>query len=82
MNPKGQDVQHVRIVLSGSPEQEASVVINGVEAGSVKVMTQGGEETHLVDIPADLRKENSLNVTIKGNGSKPTPKIYEVRIVK
>lgn len=82
MNTKGQEVQHVRIICNGYENSEAEVFVNGIPAGSFRAMTPGNEETHLIGIPLELRKENVLRVTVKGPEDKITPKIYEVRIVK
>lgn len=82
LNTKGWPVQHVRIALNGREGNEATVLVNGKEAGSIIPHMTGNEEIHLIDIPQEFRSENVLEVTIKGIEGKASPKIYEIRIVK
>ena len=82
LNTKGWPVQHVRIALNGREGNEATVLVNGKEAGSIIPYMPGNEEIHLIDIPQEFRSENVLEVTIKGIEGKASPKIYEIRIVK
>ena len=82
LNTKGWPVQHVRIALNGREGNEATVLVNGKEAGSIIPHMPGNEEIHLLDIPQEFRSENVLEVTIKGIEGKASPKIYEIRIVK
>ena len=82
LNTKGWPVQHVRIALNGREGNEATVLVNGKEAGSIIPHMPGNEEIHLIDIPQEFRSENVLEVTIKGIEGKASPKIYEIRIVK
>ena len=82
LNTKGWPVQHVRIALNGREGNEATVLVNGKEAGSIIPYMPGNEEIHLIDIPQEFRSENVLEVTVKGIEGKASPKIYEIRIVK
>ena len=82
LNTKGWPVQHVRIALNGREGNEATVLVNGKEAGSIIPHMPGNEEIHVIDIPQEFRSENVLEVTIKGIEGKASPKIYEIRIVK
>ena len=82
LNTKGWPVQHVRIALNGREGNEATVLVNGKEAGSIIPHMTGNEEIHLIDIPQEFRSENVLEVTVKGMEGKASPKIYEIRIVK
>ena len=82
LNTKGWPVQHVRIALNGREGNEATVLVNGKEAGSIIPHMPGNEEIHLIDIPQEFRSENVLEVTVKGMEGKASPKIYEIRIVK
>ena len=82
LNTKGWPVQHVRIALNGREGNEATVLVNGKEAGSIIPYMPGNEEIHLIDIPQEFRSENVLEVTVKGMEGKASPKIYEIRIVK
>ena len=82
LNTKGWPVQHVRIALNGREGNEATVLVNGKEAGSIIPHMPGNEEIHLIDIPQEFRSENVLEVTVKGIEGKASPKIYEIRIVK
>ena len=82
LNTKGWPVQHVRIALNGREGNEATILVNGKEAGSIIPHMPGNEEIHLIDIPQEFRSENVLEVTIKGIEGKASPKIYEIRIVK
>ena len=56
------------------------VMVNGLEAGSVKTMMSGTDEMHLVPVPAELQKAGLMTVTIKAMDGKSTPMIYEVRL--
>ncbi|MBR5211315.1 MAG: glycoside hydrolase family 127 protein [Bacteroidales bacterium] len=82
LNTKGWPVQHVRIALNGREGNEATVLVNGKEAGSIIPYMPGNEEIHLIDIPQEFSSENVLEVTVKGMEGKASPKIYEIRIVK
>jgi len=82
LNTKRWPVQHVRIALNGREGNEATVLVNGKEAGSIIPHMPGNEEIHLIDIPQEFRSENVLEVTVKGIEGKASPKIYEIRIVK
>ena len=82
LNTKGWPVQHVRIALNGREGNEATVLVNGKEAGSIIPHMPGNEEIHVIDIPQEFRSENVLEVTVKGIEGKASPKIYEIRIVK
>ena len=82
LNTKGWPVQHVRIALNGREGNEATILVNGKEAGSIIPHMPGNEEIHLLDIPQEFRSENVLEVTVKGMEGKASPKIYEIRIVK
>lgn len=82
LKTKGWPVQHVRIALNGREGNEATVLVNGKEAGSIIPHMPGNEEIHVIDIPQEFRSENVLEVTIKGIEGKASPKIYEIRIVK
>ena len=82
MNTKGWPVQHVRIALNGREGNEATILVNGKEAGSIIPHMPGNEEIHVIDIPQEFRSENVLEVTVKGMEGKASPKIYEIRIVK
>ena len=82
LNTKGWPVQHVRIALNGRDGNEATVLVNGKEAGSIIPHMPGNEEIHVIDIPQEFRSENVLEVTVKGMEGKASPKIYEIRIVK
>ena len=82
LNTKGWPVQHVRIALNGREGNEATILVNGKEAGSIIPHMPGNEEIHLIDIPQEFRSENVLEVTVKGMEGKASPKIYEIRIVK
>lgn len=82
LNTKGWPVQHVRIALNGREGNEATILVNGKEAGSIIPHMPGNEEIHLLDIPQEFRSENVLKVTVKGMEGKASPKIYEIRIVK
>lgn len=82
LNTKGWPVQHVRIALNGREGNEATVLVNGKEAGSIIPHMPGNEEIHVIDIPQEFRSENVLEVTVKGMEGKASPKIYEIRIVK
>lgn len=80
MNPKGNRIQHIRIVCHGQEGNEATVLVNGVEAGNFRTMTPGNDETHLVPVPVELQNADIMTVTIKGIEGKSTPMIYEVRL--
>ncbi len=80
MNPKGKTIQHIRIVCQGQEGNEATVLVNEVEAGNFKTMTPGNEEMHLVPVPAELQNADLMTITIKGIEGKSTPMIYEVRL--
>ena len=80
MNPKDNTIKHIRITCIGSEGNEAMVILNGLEAGSVKTMMPGTDEMHLVPVPAELQNAGLMTVTIKGMGGKSTPMIYEVRL--
>ena len=80
MNPKGNTIQHIRIVCHGQEGNEAMVLVNGLEAGNVRTMTPGNEEMHLVPVPVELQNADIMTVTIKGIEGKSTPMIYEVRL--
>ena len=82
LNTKGWPVQHVRIELNGREGNEATILVNGKEAGSIIPHMPGNEEIHVIDIPQEFRSENVLEVTVKGMEGKASPKIYEIRIVK
>ena len=82
LNTKGWPVQHVRIALNGREGNEATILVNGKEAGSIIPHMPGNEEIHVIDIPLEFRSENVLEVTVKGMEGKASPKIYEIRIVK
>ena len=82
LNTKGWPVQHVRIALNGREGNEATVLVNGKEAGGIIPHMTGNEEIHLIEIPQEFRSENVLEVTVKGMEGKASPKIYEIRIVK
>ena len=82
LNTKGWPVQHVRIALNGREGNEATILVNGKEAGSIIPHMPGNEEIHVIDIPQEFRSENVLEVTVKGMEGKASPKIYEIRIVK
>ena len=80
MNPKGKTIQHIRIVCQGQEGNEATVLVNEVEAGNFRTMTTGNEEMHLVPVPAELQNADLMTITIKGIEGKSTPMIYEVRL--
>lgn len=80
MNPKGKTIQHIRIVCQGQEDNEATVLVNEVEAGNFRTMTPGNEEMHLVPVPAGLQNADLMTITIKGIEGKSTPMIYEVRL--
>lgn len=80
MNPKGKTIQHIRIVCQGQEGNEATVLVNEVEAGYFRTMTPGNEEMHLVSVPAELQNADLMTITIKGIEGKSTPMIYEVRL--
>ena len=80
MNPKGKTIQHIRIVCQGQEGNEATVLVNEVEAGNFRTMTPGNEEMHLVPVPAELQNADLMTITIKGIEGKSTPMIYEVRL--
>lgn len=80
MNPKGKTIQHIRIVCQGQEGNEATVLVNGVEAGNFRTMTPGNEEMHLVPVPAEQQNADLMTITIKGIEGKSTPMIYEVRL--
>lgn len=80
MNPKGKTIQHIRIVCHGQEGNEATVLVNEVEAGNFRTMTPGNEEMHLVPVPAELQNADLMTITIKGIEGKSTPMIYEVRL--
>ena len=82
LNTKGWPVQHVRIALNGREGNEATVLVNGKEAGSIRPYMPGNEEIHAIEIPHEFRSENVLEITVKGIEGKASPKIYEIRIVK
>lgn len=80
MNPKGKTIQYIRIVCQGQEGNEATVLVNGVEAGNFRTMTPGNEEMHLVPVPAEQQNADLMTITIKGIEGKSTPMIYEVRL--
>lgn len=80
MNPKGKTIQHIRIVCQGQEGNEATVLVNEVEAGNFRTMTPGNEEMHLVPVPAEQQNADLMTITIKGIEGKSTPMIYEVRL--
>lgn len=80
MNPKGKTIQHIRIVCQGQEGNEATILVNEVEAGNFRTMTPGNEEMHLVPVPAELQNADLMTITIKGIEGKSTPMIYEVRL--
>ena len=80
MNPKGKTIQHIRIVCQGQEGNEATVLVNEVEAGNFRTMTPGNEEMHLIPVPAELQNADLMTITIKGIEGKSTPMIYEVRL--
>lgn len=80
MNPKGKTIQHIRIVCQGQEGNEATVLVNEVEAGNFRTMTPGNEEMHLVPVPAEFQNADLMTITIKGIEGKSTPMIYEVRL--
>ena len=80
MNPNGNIIQHIRIICTGAQGNEAMVLVNGVEAGSLKTMTPGEEERHLVPVPAELQNADLMTVTVKGMNGQSSPMIYEVRL--
>lgn len=80
MNPKGKTIQHIRIVCQGQEGNEATVLVNEVEAGNFRTMIPGNEEMHLVPVPAELQNADLMTITIKGIEGKSTPMIYEVRL--
>ena len=82
MNTKGNEVKNLRIVCTGREGAEATVTMNGTEAGSFKTVTANTEETHTIQVPAHLAKEDVITVTIRCAGQRMTPMIYEVRLVK
>ena len=82
MNTKGNEVKNLRIVCTGREGAEATVTMNGTEAGSFKTVTANTEETHTIPVPAHLAKEDVITVTIRCAGQRMTPTIYEVRLIK
>ena len=82
LNTKDWPVQHVRIALNGREGNEAVVLVNGKEAGTLKPQMPGNEEIHAIAIPQEFRSESVLEIKVKGVEGKASPKIYEIRIVK
>lgn len=82
LNTRGDIVQNLRITCTGREGSEATVIMNGVEAGTFRSSAANQEEIHLVSVPDSLRSADTLTITIRSSSEKATPMIYEVRLVK
>jgi hypothetical protein len=81
MNTGGNEVKNLRIVCTGREGSEAVIMMNGTEAGRFRTVSPNTEETHLISVPADMTKADTITVTISCSGERSTPMIYEVRLV-
>jgi hypothetical protein len=81
MNTRGNEVKNLRIVCTGRGGSEAVIMMNGTEAGRFRTVSPNTEETHLISVPADMTKADTITVTISCSGERSTPMIYEVRLV-
>lgn len=81
LNSSGIRCEYVRFVCAGREGSEATVGINGNEAGTVKIAGTG-EEIHVIMIPEEFRSADHITVKVMHTGEGMSPKFYETRLVK
>ena len=81
LNTSGIGCQYVRFICAGREGSEATVEINGNEAGTVKIAGTG-EEIHVIMIPEEFRNADLITVKVMHTGEGMSPKFYETRLVK
>ena len=81
MNTRGHEVKYLRIICTGRDGSEATVTMNGIEAGSFRTGTPNTEETHLIPVPQQAAGEGQIIIKISSAAGKASPMIYETRLV-
>jgi hypothetical protein len=81
MNTRGHEVKYLRIICTGRDGSEATVTMNGIEAGSFRTGTPNTEETHLIPVPQQVAGEGQIIIKISAAAGKASPMIYETRLV-
>ena len=82
LKSKGNEVRFVRIVCTGREGAQATVTMNGIEAGTIQTATPNTEETFMVPVPEELVSSDQITVTFKSAETGMSPMLYEVRLVK
>ena len=81
MNTRGHEVKYLRIICTGRDGSEATVTMNGIEAGSFRTSTPNTEEIHLIPVPQQVAGEGQIIIKISSAAGKASPMIYETRLV-
>ena len=81
MNTRGHEVKYLRIICTGRDGSEATVTMNGIEAGSFRTGTPNTEETHLIPVPQQAAGEGQIIIKVSSAAGKASPMIYETRLV-
>ena len=82
LKSKGNEVRFVRVICTGREGAQATVTMNGIEAGTIQTATPNTEETFMVPVPAELMKSDQLTVSFSSAENGMSPMFYEVRLVK
>lgn len=82
LKSKGNEVRFVRIICTGREGAQATVTMNGIEAGTIQTATPNTEETFMVPVPEELVTSDLITVSFKSAENGMSPMFYEVRLVK
>ena len=82
LKSKGNEVESVRVVCTGREGSEATVTMNGIEAGTVQTSAPNTEEIILIPVPAELAESDLITVTFTSPENGMSPMFYEVRLIK
>lgn len=80
MKTSGGSPMTLRVICTGTKGNEATVLMDGIEAGNFKTDADNAVETHLIKVPEEVSDNATIEVTIKASENNPTPMIYEVRM--
>ena len=79
---KGNEVRFVRVICTGREGSQATVTMNGIEAGTIRTAVPNTDEIFMVPVPEELATSDQITVSFSAAENGMSPMFYEVRLTK
>lgn len=82
LSSKGSEVRFVRVICTGREGSQATVSMNGIEAGTIRTAVPNTDEIFMVPVPEELATSDQITVSFSAAENGMSPMFYEVRLTK